>query len=426
MKKFIILFFLGFALKSIGQTYTLRVGFSSSSGPSSGGSYSASFSGNGGLFDSRSGLNISASTLYPAVSLSNTSFGLSISTNTGGFIGCNIVNSTTITAANLLVAGYSSLGGCNGSVSLNNFAPNNVTIQNLNASTTICAGEQLGLAAFPAGFPAEAYHWQYSYDQVTWIDVPIKQVNGLDINNTKTSNFTIYDILGLDHVNHFGDIYFRVGYSGRPFSTNTIKINYSPCAPIVTNVIYEGPKCNGDGIQKLDILFDRSLDSTKGESLFQLYVRETVNNIPPIKTTPLMLVSDVTYPSSTSIYSYSNFSTYSSLEKGREYEIIYQAQVNNPFDVTKKILKGIFVSAKKFTFNEPEKLIFTATPIQPFCSYDTGGVAITASGGTPPYSYILDGGAPIEFTSPYNLTRLSPVNHTIKVIDSKNCIEKIP
>lgn len=354
-------------------------------------------------------------------------------------------SSATQTIGNLIQNSNTNLllSGCFGYASFGGFNPNNMSMQNLGSTSTVCAGEQLNMVALPAGYPPEAYNWQYSIDnQATWVTVPKKLINGISTNNTTTSNFSIYDIFGADHINHFGDIYFRIGYNGRPFSANTIKINYSPCAPLVSNVDYVGPNCNGDDIQKLDIYFKDPLDASKNESLYQLYVRETANNTGIIKTTPFMLVSDVTYSSITKVYSYSNFSSFSSLENGREYEIIYQTQVKHPTDPNPsiKILRGILVGPKPFVYREPEPLTFKIKADNPACYNGKVDITIEADGGTPPYYYDnlngeteIDNGISqikrIQFdTSDINkktvtIQQVESKEYNIKVTDSNDCIE---
>jgi hypothetical protein len=349
-------------------------------------------------------------------------------------IGNLITNATT----NLLIS------GCFGNAFFSGFTPNNMSLQNLNATNDVCAGERLNLAAFPAGYPPEAYNWQYSLDnQATWITVPQKIINGISTNRTTNSNFSIYDILGADHINYFRAIYFRIGYPGRPFSANTIRINYLPCAPLVTDVNYEGPKCSGDPIQKLEITFNRPLDATKSESLYQLYVRETTNNPPPIKTTPMFSVSNITYPDGSKIYSYSNISNFTSLESGREYEVIYQAQIKHPTDPnpTVRILKGVLVGPKPFTYNDPKPLTFKVKADNPKCHNGKVDITIEADGGTPPYYYdhlngeteIVNGVTQvkrIQFdTSDKNkkavtIQQAELKEYNIKVTDDNKCIEQ--
>jgi hypothetical protein len=429
MKKYLILLILSFySLIAFGQTYSAEVIYNI---PVTkfcwDGKYGWRLTGFNGVDESKTHnetYNINEAFDIPNVSSFNFELISTCFDRSGGLI-CNGSSAKMIPASELIMSGSNLIEGCGESIEITSFKPN-LTIQNL-TSSSICAGEQLDLEASPRDFPPVAYHWQYSLDnQITWIDVPMKKVNGLDINNVKNSNFTIYDILGDDHLNHFGDIYFRIGYGqARPF-TSSIKIVYSPCAPLVTDVKFDGPKCKDDYIQKLDIYFNEPLDARKGESLYQLYLRETVNNTGLIKTDPFMQVNNVTYPSDTKIYSYSNFSNFTKLESGRQYEVIYQAQVNDPFDPTKKILKGVLVYGEKFTYYEPSELKFKADPINPLCNNDPAKIAISATGGTPPYFYILDNDAPIEFRSPIEVPIKGLIKdpHTVKVIDKNSCTEK--
>jgi hypothetical protein len=320
--------------------------------------------------------------------------------------------------------------------------PNDLAISNL-GTTEVCAGEMLNLVATPAGFHNYVYHWQYSLDgQHTWNDVPEKVVGGHNMNNTEVSRFSIFDLLGQDHKNHYGPIYFRIGYNqDRIFSINTIQINYNPCAPTVTNVQYKGPNCGGEGIQKLEITFDRALDTDKDENLYQLYIRETINNSFPIKSTPMFSVSNVTYPSGSKIYSYSNISNFTSLESGREYEVFYQAQVKHPIDASIKILKGVLVGSEPFTYYDPKPLTFKVRAENPKCHDDEVDITIEADGGTLPYYYdhlngeteIVNGVTQvkrIQFDASdknkktVTIQQAELKEYNIKVTDSNNCIEQ--
>ena len=333
-----------------------------------------------------------------------------------------------------------------GIIIIQKITPIGITVNRIQTAP-VCAGEAIELQALvpstTQNFPDVAYHWQYSLDnEITWTDVPNKIVNGVTINDTKVSNFTMYDVLGDDHINYFRDIYFRIGYPGRPFSANTIKINYIPCAPLLTDIDYAGPNCSGDVIQKLDLYFKDALDSSKNESLYQLYVRETANNTGIIKTTPFMLVSDATYPSANKVYSYSNFSSFSPLENGREYEIIYQTQVKHPTDPNPsiKILRGVFIGPKPFTYREPEPLTFKIKADNPACHDGKVDIIIEADGGTLPYFYDdLNGETEIINNVPrikriqfdpsdknkttVTIQQIELKEYKIKVTDSNDCIE---
>ncbi|WP_124019380.1 hypothetical protein [Flavobacterium hydrophilum] len=320
--------------------------------------------------------------------------------------------------------------------------PNDLAISNL-GTTEVCAGEMLNLVATPGGFHNYVYHWQYSLDgQITWNDVPEKVVGGHNMTNTEVSRFSVFDLLGQDHKNHYGPIYFRIGYNqDRIFSTNTIQIHYNPCAPTVTDVQYKGPNCSGEGIQKLEITFDRELDSNKDENLYQLYVRETINNPLPIKSTPMFSVNNVTYPAGSKIYSYSNLSNFTSLESGRQYEVFYQAQVKHPTVPNSYILKGVLVGSKPFTYNDPKPLTFKVRADNPKCHDGKVDITIEADGGTPPYYYdnlngeteIVNGVTqinriPFDVLNPNKKTvtiqQVQAKEYNIRITDDNKCIEQ--
>ncbi|MBC7694673.1 MAG: gliding motility-associated C-terminal domain-containing protein [Burkholderiales bacterium] len=77
-----------------------------------------------------------------------------------------------------------------------------------------------------------------------------------------------------------------------------------------------------------------------------------------------------------------------------------------------------------FTITEPTLLTMGATKTDNVCFSPpyTATINLTASGGMPPYSYILDANAPVSFASNnIILTSISPGNHTVKIIDANLC-----
>ena len=213
------------------------------------------------------------------------------------------------------------------------------------------------------------------------------------------------------------------------YSKPFLSIIYSPCAPIIRSVYYVGPNCYNESIQKLEVTFNRPLDSTKGENLNQLYVKETVNNIPPIKETPMLYLENISYPSSTKIYAYSNIASLGSLESGREYEIAYQAQIIDPLDSSKKILKGTMSSTAKFTHFNPVPLKFKLqNPKNPSCfGAEDGSVEILITSGIPK-NFELNGKpyTPVKIDNTlYRIDGLgaNELGHKIKVTDTNNCID---
>ena len=335
--------------------------------------------------------------------------------------------------ANLLIS------GCFGSAFFSNFKPNNMIIQNLSANNDVCAGEKLNLAALPAGYPPEAYNWQYSLDnQLTWITVPQKLINGISTNRSPNSNFSIYDILGADHINYFRVIYFRIGYPGRPFSANTIKINYIPCAPLVTDVDFKGPDCYGDIVKSLSVTFNDKLDSAIGEQLASISVVDITNESKIF----IQVTGSISYPEGTKKYTFPS-SSFQQLETGHTYKIKYQAQIPNPANPSNPIMKGFLYSpvAFNFEYKEPKPLTFKIKSDNPACHDGKVDIIIEADGGTPPYYYDNLSGETeiindkteikrIQFEPSDNNKKTVTIQQTelkqynIKVTDANKCIER--
>jgi gliding motility-associated-like protein len=54
-----------------------------------------------------------------------------------------------------------------------------------------------------------------------------------------------------------------------------------------------------------------------------------------------------------------------------------------------------------------------------------GTITVTGSGGAPPYSFSLDGAAPVPGTSPYTFTNIAAGIHTVSVTDTANCVSNV-
>jgi hypothetical protein len=338
-----------------------------------------------------------------------------------GTSSCDGDYTQSISASSFIVNGNLTLYRCSTErLAIDAFMPN-VKIQNLKPSSIVCSGENLQLAGFPNNFPNEAYHWQYSYDGISnWTDVPIT------INNTPQTGFSIYELLGDDHINHFGSIYFRLGYNqNRPFS-NVIPITYSPCGPTISNIAFVGPECNGDIVKSLAITFGQKLNSTLGEKLASISVCD-INS-----SKIFMQINDpVSYPDNTKTYTYT---TFQNLETGHYYKIRYQAQITDPDDPSKTIMRGVMDSptALNFLYIDPAKMEFKITnQTQPSCfGGNDGAIEIQILSGQSPYHFYKDGveltGAsqPTFNTGKYYITGLGEKTYSIMVTDSKKCIDK--
>jgi len=80
----------------------------------------------------------------------------------------------------------------------------------------------------------------------------------------------------------------------------------------------------------------------------------------------------------------------------------------------------ILTSLDTITINRLNSLGATATATVASCGPPDGTITITvpAGVGTPPYTYVLDGGAPVVGPSPYTFTNVAAGSHTIVVTDA--------
>jgi hypothetical protein len=417
MKKFNLLLFFSFLnLIAFGQTYTIDVYYNVRGGNCESGSTDWTLEGDSNSIDSSSNDINSSTTAFNTTNTYTTvpnysTFNLSIDSFCEGYIGntsnCTSHPTKTLTAAELIQGSTASLSGCNGGVRIDSFKPN-LSIQKTNASTTeVCSGEMLDLYGYPSGFPDEAYHWQYSLDdESTWEDVPE------EYNNNSTSNFSIQDILEIDHINYWNQtIYFRMGYDqDRPFS-DSFAIYYSPCAPIITDIVYDPPKCSGDNIPNVTITFDRDL-----------YTGEYLNPISIIKqdvssTILNQTTGNITEFDDNKTFSFSNFT---GLENGENYTIIYQA-----FQGT--IARGVITTDVFFTYEEIVPLEYTLSATNPSCNNEIVEVKISVTGGTTPYSFSVDGKtttATENVDGSYSISCDPTATNKILVTDANGCIEK--
>ena len=79
---------------------------------------------------------------------------------------------------------------------------------------------------------------------------------------------------------------------------------------------------------------------------------------------------------------------------------------------------GGCVSTINVTVNLSGTIPATFTSTQTACTgVNNGTITITSAGGTGPYTFSLDGGAPVPGTLPFTFSNLSPGSHTIQVND---------
>ncbi|MCV9926825.1 SprB repeat-containing protein [Flavobacterium sp. LS1R49] len=422
IKLFFIISLSVFSLQMFGQqnTYSVKVNFSGRFYCEYN-SFYWNLSSGANSIGSNSGINDINEKTYPNVPNFNSfSFYLNANTSVEPCLSAQeeCIRNTTITnsAVDLIKYPYLQLGGCDFMVGISEFKPN-VSIQNLDTTSPseVCSGFQLSLAAFPAGFPAEAYHWQYSLDNTAnWIDVP-NYIGGNKTNDITTTTFSIQDILGANHINYINkQIYFRLGYDQTRDFTAPLAITYSSCSPTVINIDYTAPRCNGESIPKIVVSFDRPLETN--EILTYIYIKNKNNN--SISNQYTDVVFDSANPKN---YTFQNIS---SLENTNTYEIVYQAKKGT-------ILRGSMISTQNFTYNDPAKMQFKITnQTQPSCyGGNDGTIDIEVLSGIAPYQFYIDDvlKVPIKIDNQHyviNGLLAKSEGYKVKVTDKNDCIEK--
>ncbi|WP_163400415.1 SprB repeat-containing protein [Flavobacterium fluviatile] len=339
-----------------------------------------------------------------------------------------------------------------GQIILSNFRPNDLVISKpgYNPYATgvytppeILAGETFDLiASTPSvnttmSFPDFVYHWQYRPEgSQSWEDVPNTVINTLQTNNTPRPVFTMRDLPWAP----FGAIDFRLGYGpdDRAFTT-AYRIIYKPGAPVITNIEYVPPKCNGNAITSIDVYFNRDLVSGESFSLFRIVPFPKVSGDAVRFSQPE--IKNLIYDPIKDQYKYSFIipTSNNTLENNKKYVVEYQAALNG-------VPKGTMAEAQPFLYQDPEELTFSIVPTDPLCHNGEGGLTLNVKGGSGVYSYSLDDGTAIPFTvttvetstTTNNITTISrtasqpiilPVTDTkksykIKVTDKHGCIEK--
>lgn len=81
-------------------------------------------------------------------------------------------------------------------------------------------------------------------------------------------------------------------------------------------------------------------------------------------------------------------------------------------------------STTTFAIVAPQPLTATLTTVQTKCSLNNGSIAVTAQGGTSPYTFSINNG--ITFQSNNQFSNLAAGNYTILVKDKNNCTVSLP
>ncbi len=303
---------------------------------------------------------------------------------------------------------------CGLSANINSFTPvvdiKNADTQNPNE---VCAGFTLGLNAFPLGFPSEAYHWQYSFDDVSWMDFPAGIAN-----NTPAPVFSMQQLLGASHENYLNKtIYFRLGYPYRPF-TKSLPIKYNACTLILKDRKIIPPDCSYGSLKNITVEFDRDLIAN--ETLGILHIVPYPKIVGPNESQAIRFeqptVTKLVYNPATKWYAYSFVMDPSQKLENRKYIIEYQSFING-------VARGTMTAGDNFLYQEPAPLTFSLAQTAPSCNNDPGKVTITANGGSGEYYYYsLDGGTRTQFT---NKTIVTQTNVNGSMVETRTGNQEI-
>lgn len=263
------------------------------------------------------------------------------------------------------------------------------------------------------GFDASLYHYQYSLDNVTWMDIDPS------LSNLEKLSVTAKDILGTNYSQYMGqNIYFRV------VSCLENGEYQSWSDPVVLTVIKSSPHISSSSITPnlcffgetgtATLNFDRTLLS--GETL-KISLVNTV-------TGAAVLNQDIT----------------SNLQSSTSYTL-----QNLPAETYKLDLLGTYNGNATYTDSPTHTISFEITKPTPvlfdmtsqtnvYCFQgNDGNISLSASGGQNQYQYIVtkDGQSFLDWTNFDNgnntlIQNLSAGVYKIKVRDSNQCIAKDP
>ncbi|MBP4137968.1 hypothetical protein [Flavobacterium geliluteum] len=252
----------------------------------------------------------------------------------------------------------------------------------------------------------QKFYWEYSTDAVNYTKTNTNTVFNENFQFIK-ANFTALN-------NYFGTIYFRALIDSDPSITeeniysNVVNYNITSCSPLLNgDPIAADVRCNNESNGSVTLNF--KTDITTNQKLLLNLFKD--NNFMTHKFVSAAEIVNQSF-------------TWTGIAAG-SYTIKYQAQTNTDNNT---LVGSLPVVSPTFTIANVTPLTFKVSPIQPACVDDKGKIQISASGGTSPYFYVLDG-EPLtnkhSFTGLYTIpNELLEGDHTVVVLDSRDCIEK--
>lgn len=251
----------------------------------------------------------------------------------------------------------------------------------------------------------QSFYWEYSTDGRNFTSTNARTGFNQNYEFVK-ANFPLLK-------NYTGNISFRAVIDSDPTTTienvfsNVVNYNVTACSPLLNGEpIPIAVKCADEANGSIIVNMLSTITSSQ-QLLLNLF------DAGGFKFSKFISESEIK----------NNQFTWSGIAAGT-YIIKYQAQSKT--DNTDRV-GAMPVESKPFIILNKTPLKFSLKAINPLCNTENGAVQITVSGGTEPYYYLLDN-EPIEkkheFISSNIIENAGEGNHTVKVIDSNECVEK--
>lgn len=308
---------------------------------------------------------------------------------------CTFDGSVSKSASQLITGDDLYLTLCNGNVTANIVKPNIDQLVRLGGAGDLCMGQQLQLGALPAGFPSVAYNWQYSFDNVNWLDFPAA------FNHVENAALTMQELLGANHTDYLETtIYFRIGGYGKGAFSPTLPVFYSTCGPLLDSLTPAAPSCSYNDDGSFIAQFDKPLDM--GQTLdVNLYL----GSIGGVFLGDTGLTLDG-----------ANALNWTETLAPGTYHFAYGITGLN------------FSGYTEFTITTPPAVTFDAlwTNINCF-GENTGSIDITSNGGVGNYQYELNGDTNwlnFDASNEHILTGLPAGAYQIRVRDANGCTQR--
>ncbi|MCV2486980.1 hypothetical protein OD917_18760 [Flavobacterium sp. SH_e] len=249
------------------------------------------------------------------------------------------------------------------------------------ANTNYCKNDMITLT--------RGWNWQYRYDSGTWNDFP---------SNYQAKRSISFNMATLGGSDGKKKLQIRAGY-GTSF-TDEIIYDIIPCPPALVGApIATGTTCTYKSDGTLILNYDRPLVENE-IFLFSFFRKEGMS-----AAVPPYVIDNVN-----KTITFSEIAAGSYFFKYQTFIGAQETSVNPSPDPS-------------FTISSPDPVSFNVEELQPQCNGQQGQIKINAFGGTGTYYYTIDSNPEVLFTSSSGNINISEGEHSIKVRDSKSCID---